>query len=56
MKKLIERIQQSKRNELKKRSGLPAGRQVFGGTDWMREQLTRMTQLNQGLVSMSVGR
>ncbi len=49
MKKLIERIQQSRRNELKKR-------RAFGGSEWMKTQILRMNYLNQGLVSMSVGR
>lgn len=31
-------------------------RRVSTGTEWMRQQLVKMVSLNQGLVSMSVGR
>ena len=49
MRKLIQQIQRTKRIEQRKQ-------RAFGEADWMRQQLVKMVSLNQGLVSMSVGR
>lgn len=49
MKQLLQRISQNK----------PARRgrvTAPGGTEWMKRQLLRMTELNQGLVQMSGGK
>ncbi len=49
MKKLIERIQRIKHTQRKRRN-------ILGGNEWMKTQLLRMIELNQGLVRMSGGR
>lgn len=49
MRKLVEKIKRVSQNKRRMR-------RVFGDQDWMKLQLLRMTELNQELVRMSVGR
>jgi len=49
MKQFLAKLLQDRRTTARKA-------RLVGGSDWMKTQLLRMTELNQGLISMSGGR